>query len=140
MKPQWNLIVPLAALGLVSAIMHVYHVYDTAPRAEGLIWTATLVTWVAVVVAKKTAGPFLTLTLTGGLSGLLAAIIQQLYWEKFWLGVQNYDTLSVNVLDPVVRAIAVGSSVAAGLLWGMAAGAIAAALCRLLYPKKTLKL
>lgn len=140
MKPRWNIIIPLAALAIVRTLMHVYRAYESAPRAEGAVWIVTLVIWVAVVVAKKVPKPFLTLLLTGGLSGLFSAAIQQLFWTRFWMTVQNFDTLAVDVFSPLVRTIAVGSSLVAGLLWGAATGLLAAAIGWLLYPKKTLKL
>lgn len=135
MKPQWNVIVPLAALGMIRALMHVHHVYDRMPRAEGIVWTLTLAAWISVVVIIRTPRPLATLSLTGALNGFLAAIIQQLFWERFWLTVQNYDTLAVNVLDPVVRGMVFISSIVTGLLWGTAAGVLAAILSRVMYPK-----
>lgn len=136
MKPRWNIIVPLAVLGLVRTFMHVNKVYETAPRAEGAVWLAIVAAWVAVVVVKEIPNPLDTLLITGALNGLLSALMQQAYWTTFWADVAASDTLTVDVMNPGVRALAIGGSVMTGFAWGAAAGLVAAAIRRVRTKKK----
>jgi hypothetical protein len=136
MKPQWNIIVPLAALGLVRTLMHVNKVYETVPRAEGAVWLAIVAAWIAVIVVKKIPNPFDTLLITGSLHGLLSALVQQAYWTTFWADVAATDVLAADVMNPGVRIIAIGSTVLMGFLWGAAAGLAAAAILRFRGKKK----
>lgn len=136
MKPQWRVIIPLAVLGLVRTFMHVNRVYETAPRAEGAVWLVIVAAWVAVVIVKKIPNPLDTLLITGALNGLMSAIMQQAYWTTYWADVAASDTLTVDVMNPGVRALAIGGSVMTGFVWGAVAGLIAAAITRVRTKKK----
>lgn len=136
MKPQWKIIIPLAALGLVRTFMHVNRVYDAAPRAEGVVWLAVIAAWVTVVIVKDVPNPLDTLLITGALNGLLSAIMQQAYWTTFWADVAATEMPTFDVMHTGVRAMAVGSSVLTGFVWGAAAGLVAATIRRVRMKKK----
>ena len=130
MKPQWKIIVPLAALGLVQAFMRVNKVGESVPFLAGAVWIAVVATWAAVVTNKKVSNPFDTHLITGALSGLFSALLQQAYWTTFWADVAATGELTADVMNPAVRAMAFASSVLMGVMWGAVAGLVAAAIGR----------
>lgn len=141
MKPQWIIIVPLAALSIVRTLMHVHKIYDTYPQAEGAAWLVTAAVWLGVVIGRKMPNPFDTLFITGALSGVFSAIVQQAYWVRFWTDVPIAETVPVEILSTPVRAMAVASTVILGAAWGAMLGFIGAGAVRLQKKKPdTLKL
>lgn len=96
----WGLITALATVGLIRPILGMLGIQRNFPDSPLPLLASLLVAalWVGVAVARRVPRPVITLTLAGGLHGVLVIALQQLVWD-FPLPAAGYaGILLVNLL------------------------------------------
>lgn len=130
-SPRWNLVLLLAALGLVRPLLSIFGAYDDAlggrPWGPVAVTIALAILWVGVVVATRAPNPLLTLVLAGALYGILAILLQQIGWNILLGGAPEGTPSSAPVL--VMSWLSV---VATNTIWGAFLGLVATVFGRLL--------
>jgi hypothetical protein len=128
----WPLIITLAAIGSLKTLVQVlgYH------QSEGVLWLATIIVWLSVVIVRKTPRPFMVLLVAGITTGLISVLIQQIAWSGYWdhsmtvtiSNAQNNLPFDIVLGDAAIRAIAAVNVLAEATLGGVVLGAIATGL------------
>ncbi len=129
-EPRWELILILAAVGLVRPLLSIAGAYDAiggGPLAPVAVTIATAAIWVGAVVTTRAPNPLLTLTLAGGLYGVFAILLQQVIWNIFLGGAPEGAPSATPVL--VVSWVGI---LVTNTIWGAFLGAIATVFGRLL--------
>ena len=131
-SPSWQLVILLAAVGLVRPLLSVVGAYDAlgGPLGPILVTVALAALWVGVVVTARAPNPLGTLTAAGTLYGLLAILLQQGIWNLFHGGAPEEAPSSAPVLVMSWISILVTNTV-----WGAFLGLIATGLGSL-FPRR----
>ncbi len=131
---------PLVVLGLALLGVPRVVAHDLAlvgPVVNALLVFVPIAVWIGFVLVKRMPNPFLTLLAVGVVYGLLLALTHQLLWaEAFSGGPPSLGGNLAGVLPPageavLLRAFAAGSSLVTGALTGVATGAVAWLLARI---------
>jgi hypothetical protein len=126
----------LAVLGVPRVIAHDLGL--AGPLANGLLVFAPLLIWVVFVLVGKVPAPFLALLAVGLVYGVLLGLLHQVFWTAAFagdpprLGGELAGALPAVLEDVVLRAIAFVSSLLTGAFVGVAAGAVAWLLARVI--------
>ncbi|WP_433087603.1 hypothetical protein ACQP1P_16795 [Dactylosporangium sp. CA-052675] len=117
-------------------VLHDLGVVTEGSFVNGLLVFVPPLCWIAAVLWRRPARPFLTVLVVGAVYGVFLAVAHQLLWDAAFDG--HAPTLGGNLtdLDPgvqrgIVRIAAAVSSVVTGTLVGAVTGAVAALLCRI---------
>ena len=134
---SWPVLVGLAALAAPRVVLHDLDLVQEGSPVNALLVFGPPICWLAVVLWRRPPRPFLTMVVIGAIYGLFLAAGHQLLWTAAYDG--NGPALGGNLadVDPtvqevVLRAVAVLSSLATGIIVGILTGAVAAVLCRVL--------
>lgn len=127
-------VLALAALGAPRVIAH--DLGPPGPVVNSLLVFVPLAVWVAFVLWRRVPSPFLTLSVVGVVYGAVLALVHQVLWNVAMdtapeLGGALAGTLPAWAEALVLRGFAVGSSLVTGLLVGVATGAVAWILARM---------
>jgi hypothetical protein len=126
---RWDLVLLLAAIGLVRPLLSIAGAYDAAgdsPLAPVLVTVAIAAVWVGVVVTTRAPNSLATLTLAGTLYGVFAIVLQQVVWNLFLGGAPEEAPSSAPVLVMSWISILVTNTI-----WGAFLGFIASGFRRL---------
>ncbi|WP_327002573.1 hypothetical protein OHA72_46890 [Dactylosporangium sp. NBC_01737] len=133
---SWPVLVGLAALAAPRVALHDLGVIEEGSFVNGLLVFLPPLCWIAAVLLKRPAHPFVTVLVIGALYGVFLAAGHQLLWDTAFDG--NTPTLGGNLTDVgptvqsgIVRTVAAVSSLVTGTIVGAVTGAVAALLCRL---------
>ncbi|MDG6108715.1 hypothetical protein Daura_30430 [Dactylosporangium aurantiacum] len=141
---SWPVLAGLAALAVPRLVLHDLDVIHEGSLVNGLLVFLPPLCWIAAVLWRRPARPFLTVLVIGVLYGVFLAAGHQLLWDTAFGGAT--PTLGGNLadVDPAVqrglmRGAAVVSSLVTGTLVGAVTGAVAALLCRVVtgQPERT---
>ncbi|GAA2575365.1 hypothetical protein GCM10010399_00990 [Dactylosporangium fulvum] len=133
---SWPVLIGLAALAAPRLVLHDLGVITEGSFVNGLLVFLPPLCWIAAVLWKRPAHPFVTVLVIGALYGVFLAAGHQLLWDTAFDG--DTPTLGGNLtgVDPtvqsaVVRTAAALSSLVTGTIVGAVTGAVAALLCRI---------
>ncbi|MEV0129598.1 hypothetical protein AB0H83_14215 [Dactylosporangium sp. NPDC050688] len=133
---SWLVLVGLAALAAPRVALHDLGVIEEGSFVNGMFVFLPPLCWIAAVLFKRPAHPFVTVLVIGALYGVFLAAGHQLLWDTAFDG--NTPPLGGNLtdVDPtvqsgIVRTAAAVSSLVTGTIVGAVTGAVAAMLCRL---------
>lgn len=124
---RWPVLIGLAALAVPRVVLHDLGVIQEGTLVNGLFVFVPAVCWVIAVLVWRPPRPFLTVLVIGALYGVFLAATHQLLWDQALAGADPAPGIPVVVL----RAAAVLSSLATGVVTGAVCGAVAAGLGRL---------
>ncbi|OLT01501.1 hypothetical protein BJF90_31660 [Pseudonocardia sp. CNS-004] len=128
-------VVGLALLGVPRVVAHDLDL--VGPAVNALLVFVPIAVWIGFVLVRRVPHPFLTLLVVGVGYGVLLAVTHQLLWAVAFAG--DPPGLGGNlagVLPPageavLVRVVAFGSSLVTGAFTGVATGAVAWLLARI---------
>ena len=125
----------LAALAVPRVVAHDLRLVSPGGIANALLVFAPPLIWLAVVLWRRPARPFLTLLLIGICYGIMLAFGHQLLWSAVFGDNPPRLGGAFGLLDPlveqiVVRSAAFVSSILSGTSVGALVGAVAAGLAR----------
>jgi hypothetical protein len=128
---EWGLIFALAVSGLVRPLLSILGVYGSSEGSWGPILVTIFIAaiWVGVVVIGRVPNPLVTLTVVGGVYGVLAILLQQTMWHLFLEGPPEGAPSSVPII-----VIGWVSIIATNMVWGAILGVVALGTRRLLTP------
>jgi hypothetical protein len=136
-------IVLLAAIAAIRVPLHDLGIVNEGSAAAWLLVFAPLALWVGVVLQRRLPNPFLALTVVGFTYGVMLAVIHQLLWGAAFggdppsLGGNLEGVLAPGVEAAVFRVSAFFSSLVTGTMVGAIAGAVAVAIERLRWTRRT---
>lgn len=127
----WPVLVALAALAAPRVVLHDLGIVEEGSVANGLLVFVPPALWIAAVVWRRPARPFLTVVVIGAVYGVFLAAGHQALWHvAFDGGAPTLAGVDPTSGELVVRAFAVVSSLVTGTLVGVVAGAVALLLIR----------
>ncbi|NMH76920.1 hypothetical protein [Pseudonocardia xinjiangensis] len=133
---SWPVLIGLATLAVPRVVLHDLGVIEEGSFVNGLFVFVPPVCWIAAVLWKRPHRPFATVMVIGLIYGVLLALGHQLLWgiafgeETPALGGELAGT-DPATQETALRTVAAISSVVTGTLVGVATGALAVLLCRL---------
>lgn len=112
---NWNLILVLAALGLLRPLSSVFGLNNlvAGPWIPLVVTALIAALWIAAVVKQRTSNPFATLVITGGMHGVFIIVFQRVMWT-----LMPQAAVSIPVIGYV-------SIIVTNLIWGAILGLIA---------------
>ena len=124
-------IVLLAALTLPRVVAHDLSLIEIDGPLYTALAVAPLLIWLLVAIFRKTQRPFFDFLVVGLAYGLFLGLTHQILWDASWGG--NPPHIGGNLtgkFNPIVeslilRAFALGSSIATGLVFGVGFGLVA---------------
>lgn len=122
---SWPVLVMLAALAAPRVVLHDLGVVDEGGLANALLVFVPPGCWIAAVLWRRPARPFLTVVVIGAVYGVFLAAGHQILWDTALGGMA--PTLGG---EAVLRSAAIVSSLVTGTLVGVLAGAVALLLDR----------
>jgi hypothetical protein len=133
MNLRWDLIFPLAVLGLVRPLLSILGVYGSFERPWGpiLVTVSIAAIWLSVVVIGRVPNPLVTLAVVGGVYGILAILLQQTMWNLYLEDPPEGTPSSAPII-----VIGWVSIIATKVIWGAILGVVALGARRLLTPSK----
>lgn len=123
-------LIGLALLTVPRVILHDLGLVSERTGVNALLVFAPAVIWIIVVVAARVRSPFLTLLVTGVISGVFLALTHQLLWNIAFgdsppqLG-GNLAHLDPGVQAVIMRVFATVSSLFTGIVVGAITGLVA---------------
>ncbi|GAA1388652.1 hypothetical protein [Catellatospora chokoriensis] len=135
-------LVGLAALAAPRVVLHDLDLIQEGTFVNSLFVFVPPVCWIAAVLWRRPPRPFLTLVVVGAIYAVFLAAGHQLLWARALGGATpalggNLADLDPAVQELLLRAAAVVSSLATGVLVGVLTGAVAVLLCRVVPDHRT---
>jgi hypothetical protein len=124
-------IVLLAALTLPRVVIHDLGLIEIDSPVYTALAVAPLLIWLLVAVFRKTQRPIFDFLVLGLAYGVFLGLTHQILWDASWggnpphIGGNLTGKFSPIVESLILRAFALGSSVATGLVFGAAFGLVA---------------
>ena len=133
---SWPALVGLSALAAPRVVLHDLGVIEEGSFVNGLFVFVPLACWIAAVLWRRPARPFLTTVVLGLIYGVFLAVGHMLFWDTAFgdgvpaLGGPLAD-LSPAALETFLRVQVVVTSLLTGTAVGVITGAVALLLLRL---------
>ncbi len=137
------MVVLLAAIAAIRVPLHDLGIVQEGSAAAALLVFVPLAVWVGVVLQRRVPNPLLTLTVVGFAYAVMLAVIHQLFWGAAFggdtpsLGGNLEGVLAPGVEAAVFRVSAFFSNLVTGTMVGAIAGAVAWAIERLRWIRRT---
>jgi hypothetical protein len=131
----WPVLVALAALAAPRVVLHDLGIVEEGGFVNGLLVFVPPACWIAVVLWRRPARPFLTVVVIGAFYGVFLAAGHQVLWTASFDGSAPTLGGALAGIDPayaetILRSAAVLSSLVTGTMVGVVAGAVALLLTR----------
>jgi hypothetical protein len=131
----WPVLVALAALAAPRVVLHDLGIVEEGGFVNGLLVFVPPACWIAAVLWRRPARPFLTVVAIGVLYGVFLAVGHQVLWTAAIDGRPPTLGGALAGLDPaygeaILRSAAVLASLVTGTMVGVVAGAVAILLIR----------
>lgn len=115
----------LAALTLPRVVLHDLGLVHEGTFVNLLLVFVPLAIWIVTVLVARVPNPFLTLLVTGLVSGVLLVVTHQLLWDVAFADVTLQLGGSLADLAPGTQAVIMrGAAVVSGLFTGTIVGAV----------------
>ncbi|MBB5111815.1 hypothetical protein FHU28_001654 [Micromonospora echinospora] len=130
---SWPALVALAALAAPRVALHDLDVVPEGTIVAALLAVGPPLCWVAAVLWRRPPRPFLTLVVIGALYGVFLAAGHQVFWDSsLGMDAPGLAGLAPGAREALLRGAAAMSSLVTGTVVGVAAGAVAVLLSRVL--------
>jgi hypothetical protein len=127
---SWPALVGLAALAAPRVVLHDLGVIEEGSFVNGLFVFVPLACWIAAVLWRRPARPFLTTVVLGVIYGVFLAAGHMLFWDTLVEGGPFDDVGSAR--ESALRGQVVVTSLLTGTAVGAITGAVALLLLRLM--------